>query len=116
LSWLASLDPHALSGLAAGAREGAISAGEVLWSQGDPGETMVVLLAGSVTVEQGGRIEATIGPGEGIGEGALRHRTPRTAAARAGADVTFYELSRDQVREALAVGDGEVGSLVERLS
>ena len=114
--WLAHLDRSVLGELAASSREGSIPAGEVLWSQGETGETMVVLLAGSVTVEQGGRIEATVGPGECIGELAVLHEVPRTATIRASASTTYCELHRDHVRRALSLGDGEVGPLVEGLS
>jgi CRP-like cAMP-binding protein/MFS family permease len=114
--WLAHLDPPAVTELAAGARQESVPPGEVLWSQGEHGDTMVILLAGSVTVEQGGRVEATVGPGECVGEVAVLHGVPRTATVRASVATTFYELRREQVREVLALADGGVGPLVERLS
>jgi CRP-like cAMP-binding protein/MFS family permease len=113
--WLAQLDRTVLAELAGGAREGTISAGEILWHQGEAGDTMIVLFDGGVTVEQGGRIEATVGPGECIGELAVLHEVPRTATIRASASTSYWELHRDDVRQALDLSDGDVGPLVERL-
>ena len=77
---------------------------------------MVILLSGEATVEQGGRIEATIGPGEWVGEVALLHDVPRTATVRARTPITYCELKRDHVREALAVSDEHPAQLVEQLA
>jgi CRP-like cAMP-binding protein len=88
----------------------------MLWAQGADGDTMVILLSGEVTVEQGGRIEATVGPGKWVGEVALLHDVPRTATVRARTPITYCVLQRDHVSEALAVSGEHPGQLVEQLA
>ena len=114
--WIARLDSAVIERLASNARRDSIDAEEVLWAQGAHGDTMVILLSGEATVEQGGRIEATIGPGEWVGEVALLHDVPRTATVRARTPITYCELKRDHVREALAVSDEHPAQLVEQLA
>jgi CRP-like cAMP-binding protein len=114
--WIARLDSTVIARLASSARRDSVDAGQVLWDQGAEGKTMVILLSGEVTVEQGGRIEATIGPGGWVGEVALLHDVPRTATVRARTAVTYCELQRDHVRAALSTEEGHPAQLVEEIA
>ncbi|HKG35951.1 MAG TPA: cyclic nucleotide-binding domain-containing protein, partial [Solirubrobacterales bacterium] len=114
--WIARLDSAVIDRLAEQARRDSVGEGDVLWTQGAEGDTMAILLSGEVTVEQGGRVEATIGPGDWVGEVALLHDVPRTATVRANTPVTYCELQRDHVREAFSVSDESPAELVEQLA
>jgi CRP/FNR family transcriptional regulator, cyclic AMP receptor protein len=60
-------------------------AGEVLFREGEPGDTMFVIQAGAVriTKSMGGdqKVLAVLGPGEFVGEMAILNGKPRTATA-----------------------------------
>ena len=53
--------------------------GKVLIKEGDTGREFIVLIEGTADVERGGRMVATIGPGDFAGEIALIAKTPRNA-------------------------------------
>jgi HEAT repeat protein len=56
-------------------------AGEVLYREGDPGETMMVLISGTVSLSRAGRAYMKMGPGESIGQVSLLDRGPRPTTA-----------------------------------
>jgi CRP/FNR family transcriptional regulator, cyclic AMP receptor protein len=55
--------------------------GHALFRQGEPGDTMFVVIEGGVEVTRDGRVIETIGAGEIIGELALIDTGPRSASA-----------------------------------
>ena len=57
------------------------AAGEVIFSEGDSGDTMYALLDGEVEIVRGGRVLETIPQGGVFGEMALLERQPRSASA-----------------------------------
>lgn len=56
-----------------------VPAGKTLMREGDHGNEMFVVVAGSVEVERGGRRVTKLGPGEAVGEMALLSEGPRNA-------------------------------------
>ena len=54
-------------------------AGHTVFSEGDPGDAMYVVLEGEVELRIGGAIVETLGPGEPFGEMALIDHAPRVA-------------------------------------
>lgn len=70
------------------------SAGQTIFAKGDPGDRMYVITAGTVRVEDGGRLIATLGPGELLGELALIDASPRSASALAGTDCALAPIDR----------------------
>jgi CRP/FNR family transcriptional regulator, cyclic AMP receptor protein len=58
-----------------------VGSGHSLFGEGEPGDTMFVVLDGAVEVTHGGRLIETIGPGGLIGELALIDTAPRSATA-----------------------------------
>ena len=55
------------------------SAGHTIFSKGDPGDAMYVVLEGEVELRINGSVVETLGPGEPFGEMALIDRSPRMA-------------------------------------
>lgn len=58
-----------------------VPAGKVLMREGDIGREFFVLVAGSVSIERGGTVVRSMGPGDFFGEIALLDEGPRTATA-----------------------------------
>lgn len=58
-----------------------LPAGKVLMREGDTGREFYVLVAGGVSIERGGELLRTMGPGDFFGEIALLAEGPRTATA-----------------------------------
>lgn len=73
--------------------------GADLMREGDPGDSMLLLLEGEVLVlkdDDAGHVRelARVGPGTLLGETALLERVPRTATVRAVGSVRYFEISR----------------------
>ncbi len=108
--------PRELDELIAGSHELRASRGMVIFSKGDPGSSMMAVLAGHVrvgSVSQEGR-EVTLnlmGPGEVFGEIALLDGKPRSLDAVAADDSTLMVIERTIFLPFLMRHEG----LVERL-
>jgi len=59
------------------------AAGDVIFSEGDPGETMFAIRAGEVEIHIGDDVLETLGEGAIFGELALIDKVNRSASARA---------------------------------
>ncbi len=79
----ASLPLTALERVAGGMHQVGFATGEALMTQGEPGDTYLVIDSGTVEVEIDGRFRHRQGPGDGIGEIALLREMPRTATVTA---------------------------------
>jgi predicted acylesterase/phospholipase RssA/CRP-like cAMP-binding protein len=110
------VDAEVAALLAANARRADLGPGEVLFSEGDPGGSLYVLMAGElrVTVRRadGGELElGRIRPGEPVGEVQVLTRGVRTATVRAERGSTLMELPA----EALARLAPDQARMLERL-
>jgi MFS family permease len=113
----------ALEQLAAGLRPRHVPAGAVVYQQGDAADGCLVIEQGNAEVIGDGRLIATVGPGELVGEIALLRQVSRTATVRAVTEmdlrlldgdrfvcvVTGWETSREVTR-------GHVDELLDRFS
>ncbi len=79
-----------------------LAAGATLFEAGAPGDSIFVIAAGSVRVEQDRVVLATLGEGEFFGEGAFFSRQPRSARVVAAADAELLELRREDTEELVA--------------
>jgi CRP-like cAMP-binding protein len=84
----------AIDSLALHVEQAAFAAGEHVFHQGDRGDCFYVIQHGEADVIGDGRLTRTMGPGEGFGEIALLHGTPRTTTVRASAALQLYTLDR----------------------
>lgn len=77
----------------------ALSAGQVLLREGDPGRSCIILAQGELDVVKrvgdAERVIATVPAGSLLGQVALVDRSPRTATVRARTEVAVLELDRD---------------------
>jgi CRP/FNR family transcriptional regulator, cyclic AMP receptor protein len=109
-------------------REHPLRRGQVLFREGDHGDEMFLVRAGSIVVSKGvtGRVEqvlARMGAGDFFGEMALFDRSPRSATIQADTEVTLLVLDRDSLarltadspRAAAAFFQSLVHIFIERL-
>ncbi|MFH2055328.1 MAG: ATP-binding protein [bacterium] len=75
--------------------------GQKILSQGDPGNSLLSILAGEVRIIKNGVEIATRGPGELLGEMALLERTPRSATAIAATDCEIAEYSDEEFTDVI---------------
>lgn len=88
------LPPDMLAHLASVARDVEIAAGQVLFRDGDPGDTLYVLKTGRVEVLVDEQVVRSHGRGEAMGELALLSGGRRTATVRARRDSSMLALDR----------------------
>ena len=97
----------------------AVSAGTTLFAEGEFGETFYLVLSGELTVEQGGRTTATLGPDDHFGELSLLDPAPRSATVTAVTDAELGALSTrtflELLRELPDVSRALLGSLAHQL-
>ena len=75
---------------------GAVTAGTEVIRQGDVGDRLYVVDAGSFEIVRDGSRIATAGEGEHFGEIALLHDVPRTATVRALTDGAVWALDQEE--------------------
>jgi MFS family permease len=85
----------ALEGIAHGATDVSVPAGETIIRQGDAGDRYFAIADGTVEVLHDGTRLNTLERGEGFGEIALLHDVPRTATVRAVTDGRLIAIERD---------------------
>jgi diguanylate cyclase (GGDEF)-like protein/PAS domain S-box-containing protein len=85
-----------LEDLANECREITKNPGEVLFREGDAGETMYVVLSGEVYIEKENTVVAQRSQGEYFGEMTLIEDKPRTATAKVGKETRVLEIHKDQ--------------------
>jgi len=82
--------------------------GEVIFTEGEPGSTMLLILRGTVRVLKQGsdtvapRLIAMRGPGDFIGEMALVEESPRFATLVAGTECEVLEFSRNNFEKVIS--------------
>jgi len=73
-----------------------IEAGKVVFSEGDPGSVVFVVLDGKVELRVAGRLVETVGPGGILGEMALIEHAPRVATATAKVACDLLPISEER--------------------
>ncbi len=96
-----------------------LPAGQVVVTEGGPGDAFFVILDGEAVVAVGGRTVATLGEGEAFGELALLDGLPRSATVTATTDLTIAVLGarmfRTLLREYPALSNQLLTSLASQL-
>lgn len=71
-------------------------AGELLYSKGEPGEELYIVLSGEVSlVDEEGRVSRSVGPGGFFGEVSLLTGDPRSAGARVEEEAELLAVGRE---------------------
>ncbi len=111
----AGLNDSQLALLANIFKERVLKENEVLFRQGDEGDSMCLIREGFVEVvvesesAPGGRTIVNLGPGQSVGEMALIDRGPRSATVRATADGTVVAVVLRDDFEKLCEENTEIG-------
>ncbi len=115
--FFSNLSPEKLRDLARiGVRESA-AAGTVLFEEGDPGDTLYVILKGAVRVSTGDGVELTaFRAGDYFGELALLDGQPRSASAETTEDSELLIVSRRDFLTLLSESPRTIGDLLVNLS
>jgi CRP/FNR family cyclic AMP-dependent transcriptional regulator len=106
-----------LAALAACVKARRYGAGDLVFHEGDPGATMLVVAEGTLVAvaargEARGEVLNRMGEGEIVGEMAFLDPAPRSATVRALTDVVAYELDHDAVGVLRRQAPGAVAALV----
>jgi CRP-like cAMP-binding protein len=90
--------------------------GTVIVREGGHGETLFVILEGSVRVVRGGRIIAKLLAGEFFGELSVIDGRPRTADVVAETDVRCLVLYRDDLKRVLTLEPTALWTMLETVT
>ena len=84
--------------------------------EGEPGDTMFVILSGHATVHKGGRKLAELGPGDAVGELAILLRAPRNATVTTTTETEIATIGRRDVHRLINDAPGFSRKLLEALA
>lgn len=76
--------------------------GDEIFQEGDPGDTLYLVVSGKVRVHQGDREVAVVGERQVVGEMSFLDSEPRSASVTALTDLTVLRLAREDFNEILA--------------
>jgi monovalent cation:H+ antiporter, CPA1 family len=113
---LSGLDEDALLELVGTSSNLFWRAGSPLFAKGDAGDALYVVLAGSISVRDGGNEVRRIGTGDYLGERALLRDEPRSLDAVAAEDSELLVLPKDAVARLLEDRPDVAASIRERLA
>ncbi len=105
--------------LARGSEHRVLQTGEVLFSEGDPGDALYIVEEGQIHAQRGGERVGSFGPGEIFGEFTVLIDGARTATIKAAEPSTILSIPRARLLEVIAarsvLGVRLLGALVRRL-
>ncbi len=113
---LSSLPKESIEHLASQCQEVNLRADNTVFEDGEAGESMFIVLSGSVGVYKKKKKIATRGPGEFIGEMALLQSGPRSATARAISDTCLLEIRKDHFHSYLTSNSQALFTVLKTLS
>jgi CRP/FNR family transcriptional regulator, cyclic AMP receptor protein len=99
----AGMSGEELRALAEIVEEVEVKGGETIFSEGEPGEEMYIIVSGGVQVLHGEGAEqkllATLGERDVLGEMSILDDEPRSATARTDEETVMLKIRRDDFRE-----------------
>lgn len=112
----ASCTPEEIERIASAAQENAFDAGQLIITQGTPGQAFYLVLSGRVEILRDGRSLGAYGPGDFFGEMSLLDNAPRSATIRAIEDTRCLMLSSWDFKSVLEEHPSIAVKLLEVLS
>ncbi len=116
----AELDEEDLEWIAGSAEHVDLAAGDVLTSEGDPGDALFAIAEGELDVVKRSRGAdvpiARLGPGEIVGEMAVLESRPRNASVRAATDACVVRIGRDVVLELVRTRPSAAMSIIRTVT
>ncbi|MEC7584114.1 MAG: cyclic nucleotide-binding domain-containing protein [Planctomycetota bacterium] len=110
------IDGEHVSHIAEIAEERHVPAGEYAFREGDPGQSMFVILSGSVNMMRQGKLLKELEPGDYVGQLALLANAPRVVSALAVTDIVLLEIHDEDFYELMAGRFEVLQSIVRHLS
>ena len=114
-----ALPGEELAQIAEIAEEQPIALGDQVFTEGEPGDALYLVVEGTVKVHQGGKQLAQLGPRDVFGEMAVLDSEPRSATVTALKDSVLLKIARDDFRDILQerpeIGMGVIKVLSRRL-
>ena len=115
-----NVEEEDLAILADSLRERSLKRGQVLFREGDGGEEMFLVRAGSIVISKAvtGRVEqvlARVGPGDFFGEMALFDRSPRSATVQTDDEATLLVLDRAALSHLIEVSPRAAAAFFQSL-
>ena len=98
----ADLDERSLEAIGVLMQESDVPAGHILMLEGEPGDSFVVIVEGTIRIERGAEQARSMSAGGFIGEIALIERGVRTATATCVTDCRLLELKRHEFERLMA--------------
>lgn len=116
-----ALDTEAAAALRSSLKERSISKGETLFLEGEPGDTMFLVIEGKLKLGQTSKdgresLLAVLGPGEMCGELSLFDPGPRTSTATALTDAIVLSLGQEQLKPWLSGRPELAAALLQALA
>ena len=116
-----ALDTEAAAALRASLKERAIAKGETLFIEGEPGDSMFLVIEGKLKLGQTSKdgresLLAVLGPGEMCGELSLFDPGPRTSTATALTDAIVLSLGQEQLKPWLSGRPELAAALLQALA
>ncbi len=111
ISLFAAVPVWHLLPIAEACREVGFAGGQLVFRQGDPGESLCIILDGNVEVVRDGAVINRLGEGEVCGEVSVLGRSPRTAGVVAVGPVRTLMLEADHFRR-IVRENGDIGLAV----
>ncbi len=111
ISLFAAVPTWHLLPIAEGCHEVSFADQAPVFRQGEPGDSLYILLAGSVEVVRDGAVINRLGPGEVCGEVSVLGLAPRTAGVYAVGQVRTLMLEAERFRK-IVRGNGDIGLAV----
>jgi len=101
VSLFSNVPGNELVPLAMRARVIRLAPGDVVFHEGDPGDSLFIVFHGQIALHAGGRELAVLGEGEVLGELAMLDEAPRTVTATAVGDADVLQVSTEDFRVAV---------------
>lgn len=108
--------PSEIEAIAALAQEHSFEPGQIIVTQGTPGQAFYMVLGGRVEILRDGNSLGTFGPGDFFGEMSLLDQAPRSATIRAVDDTSCLLLSSWDFKSLLQSQPSIAVKLLEVLS